>query len=158
MFTRSLQITSMLFGIVRICWSLFNWYYLKNKKVFLSFFFSFFNFQQILNISKKDKIVIANVLPILQTVKDLVRPLSKKRRFRTSFDSENVKGSLTLVKSTWEHFHHIFSSLWGDMSWKVCLFVEFEILGVFVSTLTADHKYAVWDCENLPLPIEMILS
>ena len=48
---------------------------------------------------EKKMIVIANVLPILQTVKALVRPLSKKRRFRRSFDSENVKGSQTLVKS-----------------------------------------------------------
>ena len=44
-------------------------------------------------------IVIANVLLILQTVKDLVTPLSKKYRFKTPFDSENVKGSQTLVKS-----------------------------------------------------------
>ena len=25
-----------------------------------------------------------------------------------------------------------------------------KILGVFVNTLTADDKYPVWDCENLP--------
>ena len=33
-----------------------------------------------------------------------------------------------------------------------------EILGVFVNTLTADDKYRVQDCENLPLPIQMQLS
>ena len=33
-----------------------------------------------------------------------------------------------------------------------------EILGVFVNTLTADEKYRVQDCENLPLPIQMQLS
>ena len=44
-------------------------------------------------------IVIANVFRKLQTVKDLVRPLSKKSRFRTPFDSQHVKGSQTLVKS-----------------------------------------------------------
>ena len=32
-------------------------------------------------------IVIANVFSKLETVKDYVRQLSKKRRFRTSFDS-----------------------------------------------------------------------
>ena len=32
-------------------------------------------------------------------LEDLVKPLSKKRRFRTSFDSEHVKGSKTIVKS-----------------------------------------------------------
>ena len=34
----------------------------------------------------------------LQTVKDLVRPLSKKHRFRTPVESEHVKGSQTLGK------------------------------------------------------------
>ena len=35
----------------------------------------------------------------LQTVKYLLRQLSKKRRFRTSFHSQHVKGFQTLVKS-----------------------------------------------------------
>ena len=33
-----------------------------------------------------------------------------------------------------------------------------EILGVFVNTLTADEKYPVQDCQNLPRPIQMQLS
>ena len=52
-----------------------------------------------LNIFKKRKIVIASVFPKLLTVIDLVRPLSRICRFRTSFDSQHVKGSQTLVKS-----------------------------------------------------------
>ena len=36
----------------------------------------------------------------LQAVNDLVRPLSKKECFRTHFDSQYVKGSETLVKSS----------------------------------------------------------
>ena len=44
-------------------------------------------------------LVIANVFPKLQTVKDLVRPLSKKRCSRTRFDSQHVKESQLLVKS-----------------------------------------------------------
>ena len=43
-------------------------------------------------------IVIANVLPRLQTVKILVRPLSKMRRFRKRFDSQHVKALQILVK------------------------------------------------------------
>ena len=73
-------------------------------------------------------IVIANVLPILRAVKDLVRPLSKKRRFRTSLEVQHVKGSQTLVNSAWEDFYHIFSSVWGDMSYKVSSLVKFENL------------------------------
>ena len=33
-----------------------------------------------------------------------------------------------------------------------------EILEVFVNTLTADDKYPVQDCENLPLLIQMQIS
>ena len=50
--------------------------------------------QQILNILKKNMIVLANVLPKLQNVNVFVRPLSKKRRFRTSLYSEHAKASL----------------------------------------------------------------
>ena len=55
------------------------------------FLFHFWNVQQSLNILEKNMIVIANGFLKLQTVKILVRPLSKKRRFRTRFDSEHVK-------------------------------------------------------------------
>ena len=52
-----------------------------------------------LNIFKKKMIAIANVFPKLQTAKDLIKKLSTKRRFRTSFKSQNVNGCQTLVKS-----------------------------------------------------------
>ena len=51
----------------------------------------------------------ANVLPILKTVKELVRPLSKKRYFKTSLEGQHVKVSQTLLKYSWEHFYHNFS-------------------------------------------------
>ena len=43
-------------------------------------------------------IFIAIAFPKLQNVKDLVRPLSKKRRFRTLLESQHVKGPQTIVK------------------------------------------------------------
>ena len=48
---------------------------------------------------KKRIIVIANVFSELQAVKILIRPLSKKRRFGTRFDSQHVKASQVLAKS-----------------------------------------------------------
>ena len=81
--------------------------YLRNEKFFLNFFLHFMNLHQILNILKKMMIFIANVFPKLQTAKMLLRPLSKKRRFRTSFDSELVKASEILAKSPREHFDHV---------------------------------------------------
>ena len=107
--------TNILFHILRICRLLFKCNYLKKKNLFLGLLFDLWNLQQLLNIFKKKKIVIANVFPKLRTVKDLVWPLSKKGRFRTSFDSQDVKGSQTLLKSAWENFYHIFSSLWGEI-------------------------------------------
>ena len=45
-------------------------------------------------------IVIPTLFSKLQTVNDLVRPLSKIHRLRKLFDSQHVKGSQTLVKSS----------------------------------------------------------
>ena len=104
------------------------------------------------------KIVIAKVFPKLQTVKYMVRPFSKKRRFRTSFDSQHVKLSQKLVKSAWEHFYHIFPSLSSKMIQKMFPLLKVEIAGVLVNTLAADYKYPSRDCENLPFPIQMQLS
>ena len=83
-----------LFNTVRICNIKFTCNDLKNQNLFLNFLFHFSILHQILNISKEKMIVIANVLPMLQTVNILVRPLSKKRRFRKPFYSEHVKASL----------------------------------------------------------------
>ena len=118
-------------------------------KSFSNFLFQFWNLHQILNLLKHKMIVIANAFPKLQTVKDLVRPLSHL---------QHVKGFQTLVKSAWQHFHHIFSSLWEKLIWKISPLVICEILGVFVNKLTVDDKYTVRDCANLPVPIQIELS
>ena len=86
-------------------------------------------------------IEIANVFTNLQTVKILVRALSKNRRFRKRFDSQHVKVSQILSKHPSEHFFHLFSSFWGKLIRKISRLVLGEILGVFVETLPADAKY-----------------
>ena len=103
--------------------------------------FNLWNLHQILNIFEKKVIVRANVFLRLQTVKDLVITLSKDSRFRTSFGSQHVKWFQTLGKSAWEHFYHIFWSLWEKMTLKISRFLNFEFLLVFVNTLTADENY-----------------
>ena len=117
--THGLSITSILFRIVRICRSLFKSSSLKNKKNFLGFLMHLWNLHQISNIFQIKKIVIATVFPKLATVQGLVTPLNIQRRLKTSFDSQHVKGYQTLVKSSWVHFYHIFSSLWGEIIWKI---------------------------------------
>ena len=120
--------------------------------------FHFWNLHQILNILKKKIIVIANVFQKLQTVRNLLIPLSEKSRFRTHFDSRHAKASQALTKSPWEFFYHVFTSFSGKLIPKISPLVLGEILGAFVNTLTADAKYPVQDCENLLLPIQMDLS
>ena len=58
---------------------------LLSKKLFPGFLVHVWNFEQIWNIFKKKKFVIANILPKLQNAKDFLRPLSKKRRFQIFF-------------------------------------------------------------------------
>ena len=149
---------SILFNIARTCNSQLKCNYLKNEKHFLNFLFHFWNLQQILNILRKEMIAITNVFPILQTAKNLVRPLCEKRRFRTPFDSQHVKVSLILTKSPREHFYHVFSSFLGKLIWKMSPLMLGKILGVFVNTYTADGKYPVQYCENLQFPIPTQLS
>ena len=69
------------------------------RKRFFDFFVALLKLNPILKILKKNIIVIALLLPKLQTVKGLVRPLSKKRSLRTLFESQHLKGSQTLMKS-----------------------------------------------------------
>ena len=90
---------SILFKVVRICNSHFKCKYLKKKKYFVNCLLHFWNPHQILDIWKKKMTVIANGFPKLETVKILVRPLSKKRSFRTRFDSEHMKTSEIFSKS-----------------------------------------------------------
>ena len=129
----------------------------EKHKSFSEFSFHFWILHQILNILKENMIVIANVFPKLQTVKIFVRKLSKKLRFRTSFDSQHMKSSQMLAKFAWECFYHVFLWFSAKLIWKMSPLVLGEIFGVFVNTLTADGNYPVQGCENLQLPIQMQL-
>ena len=51
-----------------------------------------------------------------------------------------------------------FSSFLGMLISKMSPIVPPEILGVFFNVLTANGKYPLQDCKNLPLPIQMQLS
>ena len=99
-------------------------------------------------------IVIANVLPKLQTVNILVRPLSKKCRLGTLFYSEHVKASLKPCEMSMRALHSCFSSFSGKLIWKIPPLVLCETLGLSVNTLTSDGKYPVQGCENLQLQFE----
>ena len=140
--THRLQMASILFATVKICCNQFKWE---------QFFLKFCSISEIyIYILKKLMTLIGFAYPKLQTAKWLVRPMSKKRYFKTPFDSHNFKNSQTFVKSTLQHFYHIFSSLLGNLSWKMSLLVICEILWLFVTTLTVDDKYFLCYSENVP--------
>ena len=136
--------TSFPFGIVRICRYQFKCNYLKNEKRFVPFLEFTLN--------------LKHVFPKLQTVNDLVRPLSEKQCFRTPFDSQYVKGSKTPAKSAWQYFYHNSPALWAKLICKISLLVIFDILGAFDNALTGDDKYPLGNCKNLLLSIQMQLS
>ena len=131
---------SILFRIVRIYLSLFKCNFVKNKNLFRIFLFHLCDLHQVLKLFKAKTIVIANAFRKFQTVKDLVRPLSKKRHCRTSFDSQHVNGSQTLAKSAWKQFYQIFQLLSRETIWKISPLLKFELIGVFVKTLTSNYK------------------
>ena len=133
-----LSMTNIGIKIPRICHSQFKCNYLKNEKLCLNFLFHSWILDQILNVLKEKMIIIAHGFPKLQTVKNLVRPLSKKRSFGTRFDSQLVKPSQILAKSPWEHIYQVFPSLSVKLIWKMSPLVIGEILGVSVNTLMAD--------------------
>ena len=122
------------------------WKDLLKTKIFSEFYVPFLESSSNLKDFQWKEDCIGNVFPKLETVKDIVRALSKKRRFRTSFERQHVKGCETLSKSALERVYHIFSSLWDKMIWEIYLLLIFEILSVFVNTMTVDGKYPVGDC------------
>ena len=119
---------------------------LKTKNIFSVFYCMYGISITFRTFSKEKKIVIANVFPKLANVQCLVTPLTIQLRLKTSFDSQHVKRFQTLLKSWWEHFYHIFPSLWGGIIWKTSPWLKFGIIGLFVKTWTADYKYPFPDC------------
>ena len=129
----------------------------KTKEIFLIFFpflESTLNFKHF----EKNMMVITNIFPQLQIVKNLVRPLCKKCSFRTRFDSQHVKVSQKLAKSPWENIFHVFPLFWENLIWEMSRRLFPEILGVFLNTLTDHGKYPVEDWENLQFPMQIQLS
>ena len=152
-----LLMKSTIFGIVRICSSQLKCNYLEKKNVFLNFLFHFWNLHQFLNTTSKNMIVTTNTFPEFQTAKDVVRETSEKPRFRTTLDSQHIKGLQTPVKPAWQHFYHNSPSPWANLIWKLSLCVICQILGALVNTLTGDDKYPLRNWENLQLKVQVEL-
>ena len=83
-------------------------------------------------------------------LKDSATYTSKRSCLRTPFANERVNGFLTVLKSVRHHYYPLFSSIRGKMSWEKSPSVWYEILTLFVKTLTADDKHSGSNMQNLP--------
>ena len=99
--------TSILFLTETYLTQPFGRNYLRNQKLFLEFFLHFPNLHEILNICKKKMTFIADLFPKLRTPKDVVRYLSKKSRFKGTFDRQHGKRVQTLLRSESQYRYHI---------------------------------------------------
>ena len=102
--------------------------------------------------------LIAYVFQNFQTVKYVIKQMSKKPQFTTHFDSQHAKASQTLLKSATQHWYHLFPLLLGKLNWEIYLFLTSEILDLFVNTLSADDRYSLHNKKNLPRPVQIQLS
>ena len=84
--------------------------------------------------------------------------MSKKSRFRWSFDKQHGKWDQNLLKSEFHQFYHIYWSLWRQWSSEKSLLLICKISGLFFNTLTAGQKYSLLKRDNLKPPTQMQLS
>ena len=61
--------------------------------------------------------------------------------FWKPFCSKRVNESQKLLKLAEKYFDFSFSSLWAKLSSKNLFLIRFQILGLLVNTLTANHEY-----------------
>ena len=90
-------------------------YLSEKREIFSQFSVPFLDSTSNFKHFEKKMMVLANVFCGLQTLKNFVTPLCKKRHFGTRLDSSHVKGSRILAKSPWECFYQVFSSIWGKL-------------------------------------------
>ena len=81
--------------------------------------------------------------------------MSRRFCFRKHFYSQRVYSSQTILKSARQHFYAIVLSS-SKNSFGRFLLAWFEILGLFVNTLTADDKYYCHNREKYPQAIQII--
>ena len=131
---------------------------IKYWRHFLNILLNLCNLHQILNISKKKITLVVYIFSKLPTVKGTVTQMFKKHRVIAPFYGQHVKRCKTSVKFSWGYFYRISLSLWAKGTWENYFLLIFELLRVFIETLTLDHKYCVCYIWNLKVPYQMHLS
>ena len=91
-------------------------------------------------------------------LKNVATYTSKRYCLRAPFASERVNGFQTLLKSAGHDYYPLFSSIRGKLSRKNSSSVWYEILRLFVNTLTADDKYSGSNMQSLPQQFQTSIS
>ena len=84
--------------------------------------------------------------------------MPKKYRFRGLFDKQHGKRAQSLLKSVSHHLYQVDWSHPNSVSWKKCLLLTCQILGLLPNTLADDKRYLVLPRNNLTIAIEILLS
>ena len=84
--------------------------------------------------------------------------MSKTSRLRTPFGSQRVDRSQSLLKSARRHFYTIVPLIRDILSCKKSLLVRFEILALFVNTMTTEDKNSRRNRDHFEQQIQMQLS
>ena len=111
-----------------------------------------------MNIFRKKMTLIAEVFPKLLSLKNKVRSISIKSRFKGSFKKQHGKCAQTLLKCEGQLLYHIYWSLLTQLSYKKYLLVICKISRLFINTLSADGEYSLFNRDNLTQRIQMQLS
>ena len=111
-----------------------------------------------MNFFKNKMTLIAELFAKLRTPKNMVRPISRKFRFKGSFGKQHGKQAQTLLKFEPQHIYHIYWSLWRQLTCKKPPLVTWKISNLFPNKLSGDGKYSLLTWDNLTQPIQMKLS
>ena len=94
----------------------------------------------------------------LRPIRNVVRYMCKKSRFRLPFQKEHGKRVSTLFKFEGQHLYDIYSLSGSQFSCKKSLLVRCKSLRLSVKTMSAVDKCCLTIRDNLVEPIHMQLS
>ena len=130
----------------------------KTKDFFCNFYCFYQTYIKFRTFWSKKVSLLVSVFPKVLTPKEVVTWTSKAPCFRTPFGNQRVQEFQTLSKKALHHYYPIFPWIWDKLSWKNRRLVRFEILELFVNTLTTDDKYSSRNIQNLTKQLQTTMS
>ena len=132
-------------------------HYLKRKEFFCNFYCFY---QTYINLERFDKKCESHGFTISKSI-DSERGgylNVQSALLQNTFRNQRVQEFQTLSKSARHHYYPIVPWIWDKLSWKKCRLVRFEILELFVNTLTTDDRYSSRNIQNLTQQLQTTMS